>query len=161
MGPKSAQNVIDALNKSKETTLPRFLYSLGIREVGEATAANLASHFKTLEAIQAASKEQLIEVNDVGEIVATHLKHFFASATNLDVIAKLREHGVHWNDVTDQSSNQPQVLEGKTVVITGSFSRLNRNDAKAALQALGAKVTGSVSKRQISYLRVKQRALNW
>ncbi|MDP2571070.1 NAD-dependent DNA ligase LigA [Vibrio penaeicida] len=147
MGPKSAQNVIDALNKSKETTLPRFLYSLGIREVGEATAANLASHFKTLEAIQAASKEQLIEVNDVGEIVATHLKHFFASATNLDVIAKLREHGVHWNDVTDQSSNQPQVLEGKTVVITGSFSRLNRNDAKAALQALGAKVTGSVSKK--------------
>ncbi|BDU36346.1 NAD-dependent DNA ligase LigA [Vibrio nigripulchritudo] len=147
MGPKSAQNVIDALNKSKQTTLPRFLYSLGIREVGEATAANLANHFKTLEAIQEASKEQLIEVNDVGEIVANHIKRFFEAESNLEVVAKLREFGVHWEDITQQSSDKPQLLEGKTVVITGSFSKLNRNEAKAMLQELGAKVTGSVSKK--------------
>ncbi|WP_394150746.1 NAD-dependent DNA ligase LigA [Vibrio maritimus] len=147
MGPKSAQNVVNALNVSKETTLARFLYSLGIREVGEATAANLAAHFKTLDAISQATHEQLIEVQDVGEIVAKHIQFFFKAELNQSVIAALIEAGIHWPDIEEVAADTPQPLEGKTVVLTGSLSVLNRNDAKAALQALGAKVTGSVSKK--------------
>ncbi|MBY6197574.1 NAD-dependent DNA ligase LigA [Vibrio hangzhouensis] len=147
MGPKSAQNVVNALNASKETTLARFLYSLGIREVGEATAANLASHFKTLDAIMSATHEQLIDVQDVGEIVAKHIRFFFAEESNQQVISALLEAGVHWAAIEELDGDVPQPLAGKTVVLTGSLSQLNRNDAKAALQALGAKVTGSVSKK--------------
>jgi DNA ligase (NAD+) len=147
MGPKSAQNVVDALVKSKQTTLPRFLYSLGIREVGEATAANLAQHFKTLEAIEAASHEQLIEVADVGEIVASHVINFFHQEKNRLVISELVEQGVEWPAIEELAEDTPQPLAGKVVVLTGSLSQLSRNDAKAALQTLGAKVTGSVSKK--------------
>ncbi len=147
MGPKSAQNVVNALNASKETTLARFLYSLGIREVGEATAANLAAHFKTLEAISKATHEQLIEVQDVGEIVAKHIQFFFKAELNQSVITALIEAGVHWPAIEDLAEDAPQPLAGKVVVLTGSLSVLNRNDAKAALQTLGAKVTGSVSKK--------------
>lgn len=147
MGPKSAQNVVDALEKAKETTLPRFLYSLGIREVGEATALNLAQHFKSLEKVQDATHEQLIEVSDVGEIVASHIVHFFRQEKNLQVITKLTEQGVHWPAIEELSEDTPQPLAGKVVVLTGSLTQLNRNEAKAALQALGAKVTGSVSKK--------------
>ena len=147
MGPKSAQNVVDALNKSKETTLPRFLYSLGIREVGEATAANLAIHFLTLEAVQAASFEQLIEVNDVGDIVAKHVLHFFSELHNQAVIEDLKTVGVHWPEIKALDESVPQPLAGKVVVLTGTLYQLKRNEAKAALQELGAKVTGSVSKK--------------
>jgi DNA ligase (NAD+) len=147
MGPKSAQNVVNALQASKETTLPRFLYSLGIREVGEATAANLAAHFKTLPAVQDATLEQLIEVSDVGDIVAKHVVYFFKQEKNQLVIADLLKQGVHWTEIEELSEDVPQPLAGKVVVLTGSLSQLNRNDAKAALQALGAKVTGSVSKK--------------
>jgi DNA ligase (NAD+) len=147
MGPKSAQNVVDALNKSKETTLPRFLYSLGIREVGEATAANLAQHFKKLDAVKIASHEALIEVQDIGEIVASHITAFFAQEKNLTVIDDLMLQGVHWPDIEEKDESTPQPLAGKTVVLTGSLSQLTRSDAKAALQNLGAKVTGSVSKK--------------
>ena len=147
MGPKSAQNVVDALEKAKETTLPRFLYSLGIREVGEATALNLAQHFKSLEMVQDATHDQLIEVSDVGEIVASHIVHFFRQENNLQVISNLIEQGLHWPAIEELSEDTPQPLAGKVVVLTGSLSQLNRNDAKAALQALGAKVTGSVSKK--------------
>lgn len=147
MGPKSAQNVVDALNKSKETSLPRFLYSLGIREVGEATAANLAQHFKTLEAVKSATHEQLIEVQDIGAIVASHITAFFAQEKNLNVIDELIEQGVCWAEIEDKGDDVPQPLAGKTVVLTGTLSQLSRNDAKAALQNLGAKVTGSVSKK--------------
>ncbi len=147
MGPKSAQNVVDALEKSKLTTLPRFLYSLGIREVGEATALNLAQHFKTLDAVKQASHEELITVSDVGDIVANHIVYFFKQEKNGLVITKLIESGVHWPELAQPSDDQPQPLAGKVVVLTGSLSQLNRNDAKAALQALGAKVTGSVSKK--------------
>lgn len=147
MGPKSAQNVVDALNKSKETTLPRFLYSLGIREVGEATAANLAQHFKTLDAVKMATHEALIEVQDIGEIVANHITAFFAQEKNLTVIDDLVLQGVNWPDIEDKDDSTPQPLAGKTVVLTGSLSQLTRSDAKAALQNLGAKVTGSVSKK--------------
>jgi DNA ligase (NAD+) len=147
MGPKSAQNVVNALNASKQTTLPRFLYSLGIREVGEATAANLAQHFKTLDNIISADQDALIEVSDVGGIVATHVRHFFAQELNQKVIRDLQAVGVHWPEVATLAQDAPQPLAGKVVVLTGSLSQLNRNEAKAALQALGAKVTGSVSKK--------------
>ncbi|WED21018.1 NAD-dependent DNA ligase LigA [Vibrio sp. JC009] len=147
MGPKSAQNVVDALEKSKLTTLPRFLYSLGIREVGEATAANLAQHFKTLEKVQTATQDQLIEVPDVGGIVASHLVAFFHEERNQKVIADLLEQGINWPEIEEVSEDTPQPLAGKVVVLTGSLSQMSRNDAKAVLQALGAKVTGSVSKK--------------
>lgn len=147
MGPKSAQNVVNALVKAKETTLARFLYSLGIREVGEATAANLAQHFKTLEAVQAASHEQLIEVQDIGSIVASHITAFFAQERNKSVVADLIAQGIHWPAIEEKAAGVPQPLAGKVVVLTGSLSQLTRSDAKAALQDLGAKVTGSVSKK--------------
>ena len=147
MGPKSAQNVVDALNKAKATTLPRFLYSLGIREVGEATAANLALHFSTLEAVQAATLEQLIEVSDVGDIVAKHVLNFFAEPHNQAVIEDLQVMGIHWPEIKALDESVPQPLAGKVVVLTGTLHKLKRNEAKAALQELGAKVTGSVSKK--------------
>lgn len=147
MGPKSAQNVVDALNKSKDTTLARFLYSLGIREVGEATAANLASHYKTLDAVMAASHESLIEVQDIGGIVASHITAFFAQEKNQAVIEQLIEQGVNWPAIEEKDADAPQPLAGKTVVLTGSLSKLTRSEAKEALQELGAKVTGSVSKK--------------
>ncbi|MCO7010929.1 NAD-dependent DNA ligase LigA [Vibrio paracholerae] len=146
MGPKSAQNVIDALNKAKQTTLPKFLYALGIREVGEATALNLAQHFLSLEAIQQASLEQFIEVPDIGVVVASHLQAFFAQDSNQQVINELLEQGITWPALTAAPVAVDSALAGKIVVLTGSFTQLSRNDAKAALQALGAKVTGSVSK---------------
>ncbi|USD31842.1 MULTISPECIES: NAD-dependent DNA ligase LigA [Vibrio] len=147
MGPKSAQNIVDALNKAKSTTLPRFLYSLGIREVGEATAANLAQHFKTLDAVKKATHEQLIEVSDIGNIVASHVIAFFGQEKNQQVIDDLIEQGIVWPAIEEKSQDIPQPLAGKTVVLTGSLSQLSRNEAKAALQELGAKVTGSVSKK--------------
>ncbi|MEJ2764188.1 NAD-dependent DNA ligase LigA [Photobacterium sp. MCCC 1A19761] len=147
MGPKSAQNLVAALEKSKLTTLPRFLYSLGIREVGEATAANLAKHFETIEALSQATLEQLVEVPDVGTIVAAHVVNFFREAHNLEVIQSLREAGVHWPAIEKPADDADLPLDGKTVVLTGSLSQLTRAEAKAALQEMGAKVTGSVSKK--------------
>ncbi|WIH22715.1 NAD-dependent DNA ligase LigA [Photobacterium damselae] len=147
MGPKSAQKLVDALGNAKETTLPRFIYSLGIREVGEATAANLAHYFETLEALMTASKEQLIEVSDVGEIVAAHIFNFFREEHNLAVVNDLREVGIHWPDLEKVADDVELPFEGKTVVLTGSLSQLSRTEAKEALQKLGAKVTGSVSKK--------------
>ncbi|HIF9079325.1 TPA: NAD-dependent DNA ligase LigA [Photobacterium damselae] len=147
MGPKSAQKLVDAFGNAKETTLPRFIYSLGIREVGEATAANLAHYFETLEALMAASKEQLIEVPDVGEIVAAHIFNFFREEHNLAVVNDLREVGIHWPDIEKVADDVELPFEGKTVVLTGSLSQLSRTEAKEALQKLGAKVTGSVSKK--------------
>ncbi|MGF1758298.1 NAD-dependent DNA ligase LigA [Photobacterium sagamiensis] len=147
MGPKSAQKLIDSLNQSKLTTLSRFLYSLGIREVGEATAANLANHFETLEAIAKATKEQLVTVPDVGDIVAEHLFNFFREPHNMEVIADLQAVGIHWPAIEKPDAGVELPLDGKVVVLTGSLSQLTRSDAKAALQGLGAKVTGSVSKK--------------
>lgn len=144
MGPKSADNLINALVDAKQTSLPKFLYSLGIREVGEATAANLANHFFTLEAIQQADIEALIEVDDVGEIVAKHVKRFFAEAHNQEVIENLLAQGVSW-PVIEQKSEDQQPLAGLTYVLTGSMSAMGRSDAKNILVGLGAKVAGSVS----------------
>ncbi len=147
MGPKSAQNIVNALQKSKLTTLPRFLYSLGIREVGEATAANLAQHFKSLDAIQVATEEQLIDVQDIGVVVAKHITTFFGEEKNQAVVADLLAQGIHWPEISAPEQGVELPLEGKTVVLTGTLSQLGRSEAKEALQKLGAKVTGSVSKK--------------
>ncbi|TYL42580.1 NAD-dependent DNA ligase LigA [Dickeya sp. ws52] len=150
MGPKSAQNLVNALNKAKSTTFARFLYALGIRDVGEATAANLAAHFGTLEALQAADLDALQQVQDVGIVVATHVRNFLDEAHNQQVIQELigDDVGLHWPDpvvVDVEASTSP--FAGKTVVLTGSLSLLSRDEAKDRLTALGAKVSGSVSKK--------------
>ncbi|HEY3983075.1 NAD-dependent DNA ligase LigA [Cedecea sp.] len=149
MGPKSAQNVVDALEKAKETTFARFLYALGIREVGEATAAGLAAHFGTLDDLVAASIDDLQKVPDVGIVVATHTFNFFAEESNREVIRQLREDaGVRWPDpVVVKAEEIDSPFAGKTVVLTGSLSILSRDEAKDRLTALGAKVAGSVSKK--------------
>ena len=146
MGDKSAANLVAALEKSKSTTLQRFIYGLGIREVGEATALNLANHFGSLASIQEASEEELLTVADVGPIVARHIYTFFRQPHNLEVISDLQACGVHWNEVeVDQQQEKP--LEGQTYVLTGTLSRMTRDEAKGYLQGLGAKVSGSVSKK--------------
>lgn len=149
MGPKSAQNVVDALEKAKLTTLPRFLYALGIREVGEATAANLANHFGELEEVMNADLDALIAVQDVGKVVAAHVRNFMEEESNREVIRQLTEEvGVHWPAVVVVKAEEiDSPYAGKTVVLTGSLSQMNRDDAKARLTALGAKVSGSVSKK--------------
>ncbi len=144
MGPKSAKNLVNALAEAKETTLAKFLYSLGIREVGEATAQNLANHFLTLEAISHADLEALKAVSDVGEIVAKHIHGFFKEPHNQTVVQALIDAGVHWPELSAKE-DLPQPLAGQTWVLTGTLATLNRNDAKAQLQQLGAKVAGSVS----------------
>jgi len=144
MGPKSAENLVNSLQKSKQTTLAKFLYSLGIREVGEATANNLALYFKTLDAVQNATYEQLIEVNDVGKVVAEHIVSFFSEAHNQAVIQALLDAGIHWPEIKAVSEDELP-LKDKTFVLTGTLSTMGRNDAKAHLQTLGAKVSGSVS----------------
>lgn len=145
MAEKSASKLLDSLEASKQTTLAKFLYALGIREVGEATAANLAMHFTTLEAIQVASIESLIEVQDVGAIVAEHIFNFFNEAHNTDVITALLSEGIHWPTV-EKPREDSLPLKGKTCVITGTLNEMGRTDAKSRLQLLGAKVAGSVSK---------------
>jgi DNA ligase (NAD+) len=144
MGDKSAANLLISLGKSKGTTLAKFLYSLGIREVGEATAANLAKHFCDLDSIIAADVEALQAVNDVGTIVAEHVFNFFREAHNLEVINALIEAGIHWPKI-DKVALESLPLAGQTFVLTGTLSQMDRNAAKDKLQTLGAKVAGSVS----------------
>ncbi|MBE0362449.1 hypothetical protein PULV_a3085 [Pseudoalteromonas ulvae UL12] len=144
MGPKSAQKLIAALETAKQTSLNRFLYSLGIREVGEATAMNLANHYLTLEKVMAASVESLQDVSDVGEIVAKHVNFFFKEAHNREVVDALLAAGVSWPDIVVKTQDE-QPLAGKTYVLTGTLSQMGRSDAKNRLQALGAKVSGSIS----------------
>jgi len=146
MGPKKATNLLEALKAAKHTTLAKFLYSLGIREVGEATAANLANDLLTLEFIKKASVERLILIADVGEIVAKHIYYFFREAHNLEVIDQLIEAGMSWDDVAVKEESQ-QPLLGTIYVITGTLVNISRADAKTRLQDLGAKVAGSVSKK--------------
>lgn len=143
MGQKSAKNLIASLEKAKQTTLAKFIYGLGIREVGEATAANLANHFFTLAAIQTASFEALKAVSDVGDVVAKNIVNFFKESHNLAVVSALDEM-MTWPDIMVKSVDE-QPLADKTFVITGTLNQMGRNEAKAALQALGAKVSGSVS----------------
>ncbi|MBR9902743.1 MAG: NAD-dependent DNA ligase LigA, partial [Gammaproteobacteria bacterium] len=145
MGEKSATNLVNALETAKSTTLARFIYALGIREVGEATAANLANHFGTLDAIQAAELEALEAVNDVGPIVAAHVHTFFRQPHNQQTIAALIDAGITWQEA--EVTQGPTPLEGQTWVLTGSLESMTRDEGKARLQALGAKVAGSVSKK--------------
>lgn len=144
MGEKSAEKIVSAIAKSKQTTLPRFLYALGIREVGEATAANLASHFASLDAIQAASQSELENVADVGTVVASHIYQFFREPHNEEVVRDLLELGVSWPHV-EKLAESEATLAGNTYVLTGTLTQMTRDEAKQALQARGAKVSGSVS----------------
>ena len=146
MGQKSVDNLQAALQKSKDTSLPRFIFALGIREVGEATALSLARHFGSWENLARASEDQLLAVDDVGPVVADHLRQFFDSETSTQVVAALRAAGVHWPDA-ERSPGQELPLAGQTWVVTGTLESLGRNEAKAHLQSLGAKVAGSVSQR--------------
>ena len=146
MADKSSQNLLAALEKSKQTTLPRFLFGLGIRHVGEATAKELARHFGQINAIMAASEEELLAVNDVGPIVARSIRTFFDQPHNREVVEQLRACGIHWPDgQAAVLAHRP--LAGKTFVITGSLPGWSRDQAKAQLEAAGAKVAGSVSKK--------------
>jgi DNA ligase (NAD+) len=146
MGEKSAAKLVQAIDKSRETTLPRFLFALGIRDVGEATALALAQHFGKLEKLLDASADDIQQVQDVGPVVAAHVAAFFASQDHRAVIARLREEGVRWPDVARPSvAGQP--FAGMTFVITGTLDSMSREEAQEALIGLGAKVSGSVSKK--------------
>lgn len=144
MGTKSAENALASLEKAKNTTLPRFIFALGIREVGEATALNLANHFKTLEALQNADLEALQQVPDVGEVVANRILAFWHEPHNVAVVNDLIAQGVHWETVETKEVTENR-FKGKTVVLTGTLTQMGRNEAKALLQDMGAKVSGSVS----------------
>jgi DNA ligase (NAD+) len=144
MGEKSAAKLVGAIQQSRDTTLPRFLFALGIPEVGEATAATLAREFGTMEALQAASIERLQQTPDIGPVVAQHIHDFLAEGGNRDVIADLRQF-VRWPDVPARRGALP--LTGRTYVLTGTLESLTRDEAKERLEALGAKVSGSVSKK--------------
>ena len=145
LADKSAQNLLDALQASKKTTLARFIYALGIREVGEATAANLAAYFGDITALIGATAEALEYVDDVGPIVAAKIHEYFQDDGNIEVIERLLEAGVHWPVVEVSSDSKP--LQDQTWVLTGTLEQMPRNQAKEKLMALGAKVAGSVSKK--------------
>jgi len=146
MAEKSAKNLVASLEKSKTTTLARFVFSLGIHSIGETTAQTLANHFATLEKIMKADEEKLLAVPDVGPIVAENLITFFKQPHNLEVVEQLISVGINWPKIKKKSLDE-QPLAGKTFVVTGTLETMGRNDAKAALQELGAKVSGSVSKK--------------
>ena len=148
MGDKSAANLVDALHKSKRTTLQRFLYGLGIRHVGESTARDLAAHFGALDRIVDASVDELLEVPDVGPIVAESIRVFFDQPHNREVVEQLRAAGVHWDEHDGaRADTAPKPLAGKTFVLTGTLPTWGRDEAKALIEAAGGKVTGSVSKK--------------
>jgi DNA ligase (NAD+) len=148
MADKSAGNLVAALEKSKQATLARFLYALGIRHVGETTAKDLARHFGRLDPILDASVEQLLEVPDVGPVVAQSIHTFFQQPHNREVVDQLRAAGVHWAEHDGSAAtNSPQPLAGKTFVLTGSLPAWSRDEAKAWIEAAGGKVSGSVSKK--------------
>lgn len=146
MGKKSAENLIEALENSKETTLARFIFSLGIREVGEVTAASLANYFGDLEDLIEADEETLLKIDDVGPVVASRITTFFKQPHNLEIIEKLLSYGIHWPAI-EKKSTEELTLEGLSFVVTGTLSSMSRNDAKQVLIDKGAKVVGSVSKK--------------
>jgi DNA ligase (NAD+) len=147
MADKSAQNLVAGLEKSKHTTLGRFLYALGIRNVGEATAKDLANHFGKLDSVMDASVEQLLEVNDVGPVVALSIHSFFEQPHNREVVERLRAAGVTWPEGEGTQDLTPKPLAGLTFVLTGTLPELSREDAKERIEAAGGKVAGSVSKK--------------
>ena len=148
MADKSAQNLVAAIERSKHTTLPRFLFALGIRHVGETTAKDLARHFGALDRIMGASEEALLQVKDVGPVVAHSIRTFFDQPHNREVVEQLRAAGVQWEETEGQAAAQgPQPLAGKTLVLTGTLPTMTRDEAKELIEAAGGKVSGSVSKK--------------
>lgn len=147
MGEKSAENLLAAIESSKKTTLARFLFALGIREVGEATAAGLAAHYGRLEPIEVASEEELQGVADIGPVVAARIHAFFREPHNREVIKRLRDLGVFWPESDGQVIAADGPFRGKTFVLTGTLSAMTRDEARQKIEALGGKVTGSVSKK--------------
>jgi len=147
MAEKSAQNLIDGLEKSKQTTLARFLYALGIRHVGETTAKDLARHFGRLDRVLVATEPQLLEVNDVGPVVAQSIHTFFAQPHNREVVEQLRACGIAWREDDGTADTSPKPLLGQTFVLTGTFPVMTRDEAKDRIEAAGGKVSGSVSKK--------------
>jgi DNA ligase (NAD+) len=147
MAEKSAQNLVAGLEKSKQTTLGRFLFALGIRHVGETTAKDLARHFGSLDRILDASVEQLLEVADVGPVVAQSIHTFFAQPHNREVVQQLRAAGIRWEEHEGTADDAPKPLAGQTFVLTGALPSLSRDEAKDLIEAAGGKVTGSVSKK--------------
>lgn len=147
MGQKSAENLIAAIEASKSTSLTRFLYGLGIRDVGEATAAALAAHFGKLTNIMSATEDELLLVTDVGPVVASRIRTFFCEQHNQEVIRRLQESGVRWEESEPQDDPQNGPLAGKTFVLTGTMSGMTRDEAKQLIQQRGGNVTGSVSKK--------------
>ena len=148
MAEKSAANIVAALNESKRTSLARFLYALGVRHVGETTAKDLAKHFGGLDRVMHASVEQLLEVPDVGPVVAQSVQTFFAQQHNVEVVNALRLAGIHWPEHDGTAADAaPKPLAGKTFVLTGSLPAMSRDEAKALIEAAGGKVSGSVSKK--------------
>jgi DNA ligase (NAD+) len=145
MADKSATNLVKAIDASRQTSLPRFLFGLGIPQVGEATAGALAQFFGTLDKLETASVDELQQVEDIGPIVADNIHIFFQQSHNREIIDKLIRAGISWPDVETRAEDMP--LAGKVFVLTGTLSSMTRAEAKSALQALGAKVTGSVSKK--------------
>jgi DNA ligase (NAD+) len=146
MAEKSALNILAALEASKSTTLPRFIYGLGIRHVGEATAKEFARHFGNLDAFMNAPLDQLLEVSDVGPIVAQSVIAFFAQSHHQEIVAQLRACGVRWEEGAP-AERVPKPLSGQTIVLTGTLPTLSRDEAKAMLEEAGAKVAGSVSQK--------------
>ena len=146
MAEKSAQNVLNALEKSKSTTLARFIFALGIRHVGEATAKELARHFGKLDRLLDASEEQLLEVADIGPVVARSIRDFLADPLNRELIEQLRAAGIHWEEA-DGAASAPKPLQGKTFVLTGTLPTMTRDEAARKIEEAGAKVAGSVSKK--------------
>jgi len=148
MGEKSAVNLLEGLERSKRTTLARFLYGLGIRHVGETTAKDLAKHFGGIDRVMTASLEQLLEVNDVGPVVAQSIRTFFDQQHNREVVEQLRAAGLAWDETDGVAADvAPKPLTGKTFVLTGTLPTLSRDDAKDRIEAAGGKVSGSVSKK--------------
>jgi DNA ligase (NAD+) len=147
MGDKSATNLFDAIGKSKKTTLARFVYALGIRNVGEVTARDLAAHFGKLDGVMDATVEQLMETPDVGPVVAESIHTFFRQPHNREVIERLRAAGVSWQEGAPRAREATGPFAGKIVVLTGTLSAMPRDDAKERIEAMGGKVTGSVSKK--------------
>ena len=149
MAERSANNILAAIEKSKQTTLARFIYALGIRNVGEAIAKDLARHFGSLDSLMNSSMDDLLLVPDVGPVVAQSILDFFAEAHNREVIERLRASGVHWVENTETSPklSENSMISGKTFVLTGALPTMTREEAKAQIEQRGGKVTGSVSRK--------------
>jgi DNA ligase (NAD+) len=148
MADKSAANLVAALEKSKATTLPRFLYALGIRHVGEATAKDLARHFGRLDRIVDASVDELLQVRDVGPVVAQSIRAFFDQPHNVEVVEQLRAAGIRWDEHDGARADGAALpLAGRTLVLTGTLPTLGRDQARDLIEAAGGKVAGSVSKK--------------